>query len=518
MRRMLCAAVAAIALAAGSAAAQTLTIGTKLELNTLDPHFFNGFPPASSHSQIFDALTWQNDQQQLEPALAESWRNIDDTTWEFTLRKGVTFHDGSPFTADDVIATYQRVPNVPNSPALFSVFTRSIAAIEKLDDHRIRIRTATPNPLLPLDLSRVFIISAKDAGQTTSEFNAGRVNGTGPYRHAAWTNGERLELRRFEAHWRGPATWERVTERVIARDPSRVAALLAGEVDAIDLVPTADKAQLGRDARLSLFSGPAAVVQYIALDSARAQSPHVGPKDGQPPLAGNPLQDARVRRALSLAIDRAAICDRLMEGSCAPASQMLPPSFPGTSQRLKPDPLDLDRARALLTEAGLPNGFRITLHATNDRYPKDSQTAQAIGQMWTRLGLQVTVEGVPGQVFFGAATRQEFSAFMGQYGTIEASEGPRAVLHTNDAQKGLGAANRTRYSNPEVDKLIVAALTEMDPEKRVAKVAAAIEAAFEDQALIPVFHPTWDYAAKRGLVVTPRPERRFNALMIAPAG
>lgn len=517
MRRMLCAAVAAIALAAGSAAAQTLTLGTKLELNTLDPHFFNGFPPASSHSQIFDALTWQNDRQELEPALAESWRLIDDTTWEFRLRKGVTFHDGSPFTADDVIATIDRVPKVPNSPALFTVFTRSITGIDKVDDHTLRIRTATPNPLLPLDLSRVFIISAKDAGISTSEFNAGRVNGTGWYRHVSWTNGEKLVLRRFDEHWRGKATWGEVTERVIARDPSRVAALIAGEVDAIDIVPVADKAQLARDDRFRLFSGPAAVVHYIALDSDRDQSPHVGAKDGQPPLARNPLKDARVRRALSLAIDRQAICERLMEGSCTPASQMLPSSFPGTSQRLQPDRLDLDRARALLAEAGVPNGFRIALHTTTDRYPKDSQIAQAIGQMWTRLGLQASVEGVPGQVFFGAATRHEFSAFIAQYGTIEASEGPRAVLHTRDPEKGLGAANRARYSNPEVDKLIVAALTEMDPEKRIAKVAAAIEAAMEDQALIPVFHPTWDYAAKRSLVVTPRPERRFNALMIAPA-
>lgn len=517
MRRMLCAAVAAIVLAAGGASAQTLTLGTKLELNTLDPHFFNGFPQASSHSQIFDGLTYQNDRQQLEPALAESWRLIDDLTWEFKLRQGVVFHDGSPFTADDVIATYARLPNVPNSPALFTVFTRAIAAIDKIDDHTIRIRTSSPNPLLPLDLSRVFIIRAADAGQTTSEFNAGKVNGTGPYRHVEWVNADRLVLQRFDRHWRGPATWERVTERVITRDPSRVAALLAGELDAIDLVPTADKARIQQDQRLALFSGPAAVVHYIALDSARAQSPHVGAKDGQPPLARNPLQDPRVRRALSLAIDRAAICDRLMEGSCTPASQMLPPSFPGTSQRLQPDPLDLNRARALLAEAGVPNGFRLALHTTTDRYPKDSQIAQAIGQMWTRLGLQVAVEGVPGQVFFGAATRQEFSAFIAQYGTIEASEGPRAVLHTNDAQKGLGAANRVRYSNPRVDALIVDALGEMDPEKRIAKVAAAIEAAMEDQALIPVFHPTWDYAARRTLTVTPRPERRFNALMIRPA-
>lgn len=517
MRKMLLAAAAALAMT-GPAQAQSVTLGTKLELNTLDPHFFNGFPPASSHSQIWDSLTWQNEKLELEPALATAWRNLDENTWEFTLRQGVTFHDGTPFTADDVIATIRRVPTVPNSPSLFTSFTRTIASVEKVNDHLIRIRTSSPNPLLPLDLSRVFIIAAKDAEATTSEFNAGRVNGTGPYRYASWTNGERLVLRRNDAHFRGPAHWEQVTERVIARDPSRVAALLAGEVDAIDLVPTGDKPRLSQDSRFALFSGPAGVVHYIALDSARETSPHVGAKDGQPPLARNPLQDARVRRALSLAIDRSAIAERLMEGSATPASQFLPPSFPGTSQRLKPDPLDLAQARRLLAEAGVPNGFRLALHTTTDRYPKDSQIAQAVGQMWTRLGLQVSVEGVPGQVFFGAATRQEFSAFIAQYGTAEASEGPRAVIHTNDATKGLGAANRTRYSNAEVDALIVAALAEMDPDKRIQKVAAAIEAAFADQALIPVFHPTWDYAARKGIVVIPRPERRFNALMLRREG
>ncbi|WP_158639008.1 ABC transporter substrate-binding protein [Elioraea rosea] len=517
MRRVLLAAAAALAMT-GTAQAQSVTLGTKLELNTLDPHFFNGFPPASSHSQIWDSLTWQNEKLELEPALATAWRNLDENTWEFTLRQGVTFHDGTPFTADDVIATIRRVPTVPNSPSLFTSFTRTIASVDKVNDHLIRIRTSSPNPLLPLDLSRVFIIAAKDAEATTSEFNAGRVNGTGPYRYASWTNGERLVLRRNDAHFRGPAHWEQVTERVIARDPSRVAALLAGEVDAIDLVPTGDKPRLSQDSRFTLFAGPAGVVHYIALDSAREMSPHVGAKDGQPPLARNPLQDARVRRALSLAIDRTAIAERLMEGSATPASQFLPPSFPGTSQRLKPDPLDLAQARRLLAEAGVPNGFRLALHTTTDRYPKDSQIAQAVGQMWTRLGLQVSVEGVPGQVFFGAATRQEFSAFIAQYGTAEASEGPRAVIHTNDATKGLGAANRTRYSNPEVDALIVAALAEMDPEKRIEKVAAAIDAAFADQALIPVFHPTWDYAARKGIVVVPRPERRFNALMLRREG
>ncbi len=514
MRRTLMAAAAALALSGGAAGAQTLTLGTALQLNTMDPHFFNGFPAGSAHPQIFEGLTEIDASLEVKPALATAWRMIDANTWEFDLRQGVRFHDGTPFTARDIVATYARVPNVPNSPALFTPFIRPVKEVQVLGEHRIRIITSSPTATLPGDVARVLLLSERDANQTTSEFNAGRVNGTGPYRFAAWRNTENLEIARNDAYWGGRAPWERVELRTITRDPSRVAALLAGDVDAIDLVPTADKARIGADQRFRLFSGPAAVVHYIALDSARAESPFVAGRDGQP--APNPLRDRRVRQALSMAIDREAITQRLMEGSATPASQFLPSSIDGTSPNLRPTPHDPNRARALLAEAGFPQGFRMTLHATTDRYPKDAQIAQAVAQMWTRVGIQAQVAGVAGQVFFTEATRQGYSAFIAQYGTNEAGEGPRAVAHSFEAGRGYGNANRTRYSNPEVDRLIQDALSEIDPEQRRAKLHAAIDAAFEDVAIIPVFHPAWEFAARRGLRVDPRPERRFNAMMVRP--
>jgi peptide/nickel transport system substrate-binding protein len=509
----------AAALAAGGARAQgaALTLGTKLELSTLDPHFFNGFPQSSSHAQVFDSLALLDARLSPRPGLAVAWRNLDPLTWEFRLREGVTFHDGSPFTADDVIATLERVPNVPNSPNSFSQYTRTIAATEKRDDHTIRFRTAVPSPMLANDLARVLIIPKRLAGATTAEFNAGRAMvGTGPYKLVEWATGERLALTRNPAYWGGTPTWARVTERILKTDPARLAALLTGEVDAIDEIPAADRPRLRQDNRFAIAAGPAAVVHYIALDSARDESPFVAAKDGQPPLRGNPLRDRRVRKALSLAINRALICERLMEGAATPASQYLPPTFDGTSQRLQPDPFDLDRARTLLREAGLPDGFKITLHATSDRYPQDRAIAQAIGQTWSRAGLQVAIETVPGPVFFTQASQQRFSAFIAQYGTDDASQGPRALIHTFDSARGFGTANRVRYSNRAVDEAIERALVEMDDERRRALLAAAIEASLEDQAFIPVLYPSWDYAARRDLEVTPRPERRFNALMIRP--
>ncbi len=507
-------AVAALALGAGAATAQTLTLATGLQLNTMDPHFFNGFPAGSAHPQIFDALTDVDENLQIRPGLATAWRLIDANTWEFDLRPDVRFHDGTPFTARDITATFARVPNVPNSPALFTSFIRPIRDVQVVSERTIRITTTTPTASLPGDLARVLLVAEKDAGQTTSEFNAGRVNGTGPYRFAGYVNSESLSITRSDTFWGPRAPWQAVTIRTIARDPSRVAALLAGDVDAIDQVPTGDKARIAADPRFRLFSGPAAVVHYIALDSARVESPFVAGRDGQP--VPNPLRDPRVRQALSMAIDRNAITTRLMEGSATPASQFLPNSIDGTSPNLRPTAFDPARARALLTEAGFPNGFRLTLHTTTDRYPKDDQIAQAVAQMWTRAGIQASVAGVAGQVFFTEATRQGYSAFIAQYGTNEAGEGPRAVVHSFEAGRGYGNANRTRYSNPAVDALIQDAMAEIDPDRRRAKLHAAIDAAFEDVALIPVFHPSWEFAAKRGIQVTSRPERRFNALMLRP--
>jgi peptide/nickel transport system substrate-binding protein len=516
--RLIAVTTLAAALSVPAAFAQSLTLGTKLELNTLDPHFFNAFPTGSSHSMIYEALVGNDENQKLQPALATGWRVVNDTTWEFKLRRGVKFHDGSDFTADDVIATFERVPNVPNSPNSFAQFVRGIASVTKSGEDTLTIGTKAPNPKLAFELSRVFIVPAKFArGASTADFNSGKAAvGTGPFKVVEWVNGERLVLARNDAYWGPREPWAKVTEKVIAKDPTRVAALIAGEVDAIDLPAIADLPRLRADPRFTLSKGPAGLVHYIALDSARDVSPNVTAKDGKP-LAGNPLKDARVRKALSLAINRQAIADRLMDGSALPASQLLPTSYPGTSQRLKPDAFDPARAQALLREAGWADGFRIVLTTTNDRYPNDSAVAQTIAQMWTRLGLKVEVEAIPGSVFFGRASKQEFSAFAAQYGSEEAGSGIRALLMTPDASVGAGGANRTRYSNTKVDALTREALMQMDESKRSAWLEKAIEVAMEDQAVIPVFYPIFDYAARKGLRIIHRPERRFNAGMVRPA-
>ena len=507
---------AAFILVCGPALAQNLVIGTKLELNTLDPHFFSAFPTQSSHQNLFDALVFLDKDLNQHPALATEWKVIDDTTWEFKLRRGVKFHDGSDFDADDVIATFKRVPNVPNSPNSFSQYMRSVKAIEKVDSHTLRMKTDAPNPTLSHDLASVFIISKKYADATTQDFNSGTaVVGTGPYKLVDWKNGERLVLQRFDGYWGDKAPWAQVTERILAKDSARVAALLSDEVDVIDLVPSADLPRLKSDKRFTMYSGAAAVIHYIALDSARDDSPFVTAKDGSK-LSKNPLRDARVRKALSLAINRDGIAQRLMEGAAIPAAQLLPSSFDGTSQSLKPDRFDLERAKTLLREAGWGDGFKLVLHATGDRYPKDSDIAQAIGQTWTRLGLTVEVQALPGSIFFSRASKQEFSAFIAQYGTSEASQALRALVASWDTERGFGTANRVRHSNPEFDAFFSRAVVTMDLAQRRALLAQASEMAMKEQAVIPVFFPTWEFAAKTNVAVEVRADRRANALMMKP--
>ena len=515
MLRLLFAA-AALATAVG-VHAQDLTLGTKLELNTLDPHFFSAFATNSAMAYFFDKLVEYDARLAIKPALATSWKLVDDTTWEMKLRPGVVFHDGSPFTADDVIFTVERVPNVPNSPNSFAQYTRGIASIEKVDDLTIRVKTKAPNPQLLSDLANVFIVSAHAArGATTADFNSGKaVVGTGPYKLVEFSSGERLVVERNPKYWGSKPTWARVTERAIAKDPSRLASLLAGQVDAIDAVPIPDLERVRKEGKYALFRGAVALVHYVALDSARDDSPFVTAKDGKP-LGRNPLKDARVRKALSLAINRDLICRRVMEGSGVPASQMLPSQFPSASRTLKPDPYDPERAKALLKAAGWSDGFRIVLHATSDRYPNDASVAQAIAQMWTRVGLKAEVEALPGAVFFTRASKQEFSAFTAQYGAEDSVNSLRALVATADPARGFGTANRTRYSNPAMDGMLTETLATMDDTQRQAKLEHAIDFAMADQPLIPVFHPSVDFAARKGIVVIPQAQRRFNGLMVRP--
>ena len=205
---------APVMVAAGAASAQELRVGISAELSAMDPHYHNVSPNNMLARHIYEPLVGQDEKQTLKPLLAESWKAIDDTTWEFKLRQGVKFHDGTPFTADDVIATMQRAPSVPKSPSSFSAYVRG-KEFSKVDDFTVRVKTATPAPLVPTDLSTFGIISAKCKDTTTEDFNLGKcaAGGTGAYKQAEYVAGDRVVLTPNENYWGGKEPWSKVTFR-----------------------------------------------------------------------------------------------------------------------------------------------------------------------------------------------------------------------------------------------------------------------------------------------------------------
>jgi peptide/nickel transport system substrate-binding protein len=504
---------------AATVSAKNLTIGLASEPTAMDPHFHNLGPNNSLLSHLFDALVLQDENQSLVPGLAVSWRPLDDTTWEFKLRQGVKFHDGSPFTADDVVFTFDRAPNVEGSPSSFGTYTKGKEVV-KIDDHTIHIKTKRPYPLMPNDVSTIFIISEENGrGAKTADYNSGKAAvGTGPFKFVEYVPGDRIVFERNEAYWGSKPEWTQVTFKPIKSGPSRVAALLAGDVDIIDQTPTVDIERLKKDPKLSLSQGISNRVIYLHMDQFREDSPFVKAKDGG--AIKNPLLDVRVRRAVSKAIHRDAIVDRVMEGIAVKAGQLLPEGFFGRSPNLVPEPYDPAGAKALLAEAGVGDGFKMTIHGPNDRYINDAKIAEAIGQMLTRVGIETEVVTMPRSVYFKRASRggeggqPEFSFILVGWGsgTGEASSPLKSLLHTYDKEQGFGASNRGRHSDPEVDRLIEDALATVNDVKRQDLLAKATELAIgRNQGIIPLHYQVNTWAAKKGIKYRARTDERTVA-------
>ncbi|MEM9028496.1 MAG: ABC transporter substrate-binding protein [Pseudomonadota bacterium] len=510
-----------LAVAPITAQAKDLTIGLASEPTSIDPHFHNLTPNNALSMHMFDALVIFDEKQQVTPGLAVSWKTIDDLTWEFKLRPNVKWHDGSPFTADDVVFTFNRAGNVPNSPSGYGTYTKGKTAV-KVDDLTVHIKTPKPYPLMVTDLTTFGIVSKKHGeGATTADYNSGKAAiGTGPFKFVEYVPGDRIVLQANENYWGGKPKWDKVTLKPIKSGPSRVSALLAGDVDVIEGVPTTDIERLKKDPNLQLSSGISNRVIYLHLDHDRDDSPFVKSADGG--AIKNPLKNAKVRMAISKAINRKAIVDRVMEGIAIPAGQLLPEGFFGVSPNLKPVAYDLAGAKALLKEAGYETGFQLTLHGPNDRYINDAKIAEAIGQMLTRLGLKMKVETMTRSVYFKRASRggpnntPEFSFILVGWGagSGEASSPLKSLLHTYDRSRGFGASNRGRYSNPEVDKLLEEALSTVDDAKRQDLLAKATEVAIKDGGIIPLHYQVNTWGAKKGLSYRARTDERTVAMMV----
>ena len=503
----------------GAVGAKELTIGLASEPTAMDPHFHNLGPNNAMSTHIFSRLVEMDEKQNLMPGLATSWEPINDTTWEFKLRKGVKFHDGSPFTADDVVFTYERAPNVEGSPSSFGTYTKG-KTVNKIDDHTIQIVTERPYPLMPNDVSTIHIISKKNgSGAKTPDYNSGKAAiGTGPYKFSEYVPGDRIVLVRNEDYFGDKPEWTKVTFKPIKSGPSRVAALLAGDVDIIEGTPTVDIERLKKEPKVQLSQGVSNRVIYLHMDQFREDSPFAKGKDGS--KIKNPLLDVRVRKAISKAISRDLIVDRVMEGIAIKAGQLLPEGFFGRSKSMQPEAYDPEGAKKLLAEAGHPNGFKLTIHGPNDRYINDAKIAEAIGQMLTRIGVETEVVTMPRSVYFKRASRggpdgsPEFSFVLVGWGsgTGEPSSPLKSLLHTYDKSRGFGASNRGRHSDAEVDKLIEDALATVDDAKRADLLAKATELGIgRNQGIIPLHYQVNTWAARKGIKYKARTDERTVA-------
>ncbi len=517
LHRLLVAAAAALALLPALAATKTLTIGLSGDVTAMDPHFHNVTPNANVAEHIFDTLIAKDEKMQLKPALALSWKTVDATTWEIKLRPGVKFHDGREFTAEDVLFSLARPATIKDSPSPYTIYTRAIVEATAPDKLTVRLRTAAPYPLMPNDLSTIYIVSSKAAANAgKDDFNSGRATiGTGPFRFVKYQPGDRIELARNDAYWGGKSEWDSVVLRILTNDAARVAALLANDVQVIENVPTSDLKHIEADARLSTARTTSFRLMYLHLDTARDVSPTVTDAQGRP-LDRNPLKDLRVRRAISKAIARPALSDRVMEGLAEPTGQLMNASMFGYDARLKPETYDPEGARRLLAEAGYPDGFTITLSATNNRYVNDDRLAQAIAAMLSRIGIRTRVDAMPSAVFFTRASKLEFSLMLVGWGadTGEASSSLKSLLATWDPARGWGVANRGRYSNATLDARLTDALATVDDRKREALLQEATSAGIGDLGIVPLFFNVNVWAMRRGLTIQPRMDERTLAAAI----
>jgi peptide/nickel transport system substrate-binding protein len=503
----------AFVLVGGVAVANELRIGTASEATFIDPHAADLGPNNDVRLHIFDSLVRIGANEELQPGLALSWRMIEaPLLWEFKLRPGVRFHDGAPMTANDVAFSIERAPQVPGAPATFSRHLRNVDRVTVVDDLTVNIRTKQPGFLLPANLAHIAIVDRRigmAAAPTSFGFGAS-ANGTGPYRFVEFVPGERLVLAANPEWWGGKPRWERVVMRPIRNQAARLVALLTGAVDAIAEVPPGDIERLTREERVVLSRGVSNRVMFWAMDTAREASPFVSAKDGS--AIANPLRDRRVREAITLAVDKRAIVDRLMEGVAVVANQVPLEGHNGFIANLPTPTPDLARARALMAEAGYANGFKLTLHTTNGRYVNDTRQGQTLAQMLARLDIEASVQPTQIANYFTQARNREFSFLLVGWG--HNSTDPLLVMR--ETFHSTAANNYGGWTDREVDRLLDAAEIELDPAKRQAMIAEITRRTLADAAIVPTHYQVNVWGTRRGLRYIPRRDEATVAENFVP--
>jgi len=512
--------VGALVCGACSAMADDLRIGFKAELTSADPHVLNG-ANRNVWVHVYESLVSLDAQLRPTPGLATSWRMVSPTTWEFTLRPGVPFQNGALLGAHDVKYSIERAMGLAG-PRTFRTYLRDVAQVSIKDRLTVVIETRRLSPTLPENMGMIAILPASLGTVDEHSFATGAsAIGTGPYRFASWSHGQKLVLLRHANYWGAREPWDSVTLHFVPREPARAAALLSGTVDIINDVTTHMEHAL-RDYRIA--STTSYMLNYLSMDQARDQSPYVRDAQGNP-LAANPLKSPLVRQALGLAVDRDALVRHVMKRDGIVAEQLVPRGFFGHDDHFHLPPHDRGRARALLSQAGYPDGFGLTLHCTNNRYLNDAKVCEAVAQMFTRIGVRTAVSTMPFAVFQtramgGAGGAPEFSVTLFGLSAVTGNSITPLTgsLRSTDKRLGTGVSNLGRYSNPQVDALIDAAAATVDVGQREQLQQQASATALHDTAIIPLLHLKAAWAMRRGLAIAPRADGFTLAMNIRAVG
>lgn len=497
-----------------TAAAQELRMGVQSAF-VVDPHVLFLGPNMAMARNLFDSFVGKDADAHWTPSLAVTWTQVDPLTWEFGLRHGVRFSDGSPFTAEDVVASVRRIPSVPGNPGPYTSNLRTITNVTAVDPYTVRVTTDRPNPLLPGQFTNVFVLSKTMVVAPPEAFSTGQATiGTGPFRLVSFRYGDTAVLEPNPYYWGVAPPWRRVVIRVIGNDAAREAALLAGDLDLIENVPPEDVARLRNTESVHVHARPADRVAFLLPNVARDTLPLLTDRAGET-LKLNPLRDIRVRQAVSLGLDRSVLVSRALSGQGVATMQLVPEGFGGWDASVPVPPPDAARARRLLAEAGFPDGFGMTLACPNDRWVDDARVCQGIAQMLSRAGFAMKLETMPGSVFFPRSRlgRNEWPLILYELSLSSLRDGQyilQVVAETANDARGMGDGNRGGFSDPTLDALIEAAVVRSDAG-RDAAIREALAAAVKRLGIIPMYvEPT--IAATRGKVgYVPRVDQQMVA-------
>jgi len=505
-------------LAPVDAGAVTLRWAAQNDVLTLDPHAQNHTPTSAVLQHAYEGLTRYDSDYRVEPALAVAWTMTSPTEWRFLLRRGVRFHDGSPFSADDVVFSYERLKESTSSMV---GHLSGVKDLRKVDEFTVDLILERPLPMLLRSLIDFRIVSRNWAQKNRTEkvqdlknreetYAARNANGTGAFIIRSWAQDQRIVMEKNPAWWdKASGNVDEVIFTPIRQDATRIAALLSGEVDLVTDPPPQDVARLRQNPALTLQDGPEARTVFIGMDQFSEELRH-GIAKGR-----NPFKDIRVRRAMNLAIDAEALRKNVMRGLSAPAAILVAPGVNGWSAELdKRWAVDLREARSLLTEAGYPDGFDVTLDCPNNRYINDEEICRALVGMWAKIGVRATLNAMPFANFIPKLDKLDSSLWLLGWGanTYDALPTLQSLVRTR-TNGADGSYNIGRISNPAIDTLIDAAKTETDPVKRDALLRDALQLTTQNHHYLPIHHQMRSWAMKKNVSTVyksdERPESRF---------